>query len=138
MTGDELPKALHDQLSRDTLLCLQLSRFDGRPAVFYSTVPERAELPYVVIGATTGYEPRDSKLTRGAEITREVFVIGDDEGNVEKISERVRELLHRAPLVVRGYSVLASRVVEGPRRSDVEGAYARVMSARVWIQEARS
>jgi hypothetical protein len=139
--GAELPKAIHDRLARDERLAGMLTTFNGSPAVFYGEPPERAELPCVQVGVTLGEEPRDTKLTRGRLITREVIVLAErngDEAAVDKIAERVCDLLHNGALDVHGYDVVSSRVVDGPRNANEGDAYGRTLQVRVWLQEARS
>jgi len=83
----------------------------GTPAVFTSrTVPEDAELPYILTTGNVTQVPFESKQLRGWEVTRDIGCYAKDLGSdalVEQIAERVRALFHRQSLAIGAGAIIA-------------------------------
>ncbi len=133
-----LTAAIHDVLANDAALAGMLSSYDGQPAVFtVDPAPGNAVLPYVVSAGDVSQTPADTKTTRGREIRRDVRCYAEDSGSaawVEQVAERVRTLLHRQPMVIAGF-VWVLGECSGPIAADEPGAYGRVVTVRLLVEE---
>ena len=130
-----LSAAIHARLKADATLVGLLGEYQGEPAIFtFSPVPEDAEVPYVVVGASVADVPFDAKDMRGREITRDLLVVSEevgDSGDVDDIAERVRTLLHRVPLVVAGWGTVLTQVAGPVEVPSDERLYGRLLTLRV-------
>lgn len=139
-----LSAALYDRLAADATLTSLLASYEGNPAIFtVQPVPGDAELPYIVTVGHVVDLPWDTKITRGREVWRDVRCYAAADGSavtIEAIAERVRELLHRQPLVIGGHTWVLSNVT-GPivadELSSVSGrnAYGRIITMSMKAQE---
>ena len=127
-----LTVAIQSRLAGDALLAADLSTYRGVPAVFtQDPVPEDAELPYVVTCGEVGQSAFDTKTSRGRDAVRDVRCYANATGSVvliERIAERVRELLHRHQLAGAIYTTASGPTVL-PTDSTV---YGRLVSLR-WV-----
>lgn len=131
-------KTLYDALVGDATLAGLLSTYGGLPAVFTTDpVPGDATLPYIVTAGEVSQAPFDTKLSRGRRIMRDVRCFAAASGSaetVEAIAERVRELLHRQPLVIPGFVWLIGEC-SGPIVADEPDAYGRVVTVTITVEE---
>lgn len=137
----DFPKAMKDRLSQDTYLASHLSKYNGEPSVFCGSAPERAELPFIMIGNQLSFAPWDTKVSRGGIVSREVTVYSELNGSeaaIDSIAGRVRDLLHRGSLNSPGFHVVSVRVLDGPRTADTSDAYGRVLNVQAMYQEAKA
>ncbi len=117
--------AIYGALSADSVLVGLLSEFEGVPAIFTAkTVPPDAKRPYIwSYGDITDIEADSSaKDLVCRDVTRDIWIVADDAGNEDAIMEianRVRDLLHRATLVI-GTSNMKT-AASGPRVGVTEG-----------------
>lgn len=117
--------AIYGALSADSVLVGLLSEFEGVPAIFTAkTVPPDAKRPYIwSYGDITDVEADASaKDLVCRDVVRDIWIVADDEGNEDAIMEianRVRDLLHRATLVI-GTSNMKT-AASGPRVGVTEG-----------------
>jgi hypothetical protein len=117
--------AIYAALSADSVLVGLLSEFAGVPAIFTAkTIPPDAKRPYLwSYGDVTDIEADSSaKDLVCRDVTRDIWIVADDEGNEDAIMEianRVRDLLHRAVLVI-GTSNMKT-AASGPRVGVTEG-----------------
>lgn len=134
-----LTAALYDKLASDPTLSGLLATYKGLPAVFtVDPVPKDAVLPYIVTAGEVAHTPWDTKTTRGRSVIRDVRCYAEANGSavvVEAIAERVRALLHRQPLQIGGCHWLISDVT-GPIVADEQGAYGRILTLNLTVQEA--
>lgn len=100
----QLTEALYTRLAGDLTLAGFLSSYQGAPAVFSGApVPANATRPYVYLPVSLSDVADDTKLERGRDVQREIWIVVDNRGSVEEaetIAERVLELLHRKPLTL--------------------------------------
>lgn len=133
-----LTQAIYERLAGDATLTALLATYRGEPAVFVTDpAPGDAELPYIVSAGDVTDVPRDTKTTRGREVRRDVRCYAPADGVaslVETMAERVRKLLHRHPLAVEGYETWIAEV-SGPIGADEPGAYGRIVTLRLRLQE---
>jgi len=133
-----ISKAFSDVLSADVTLAGLLASYGGSPAVFTADpAPADAVKPYVVTAGEAVHRPFDTKTTRGREIWRDVrcyAAVGDSAVVVEAIADRVRTLLHRAPLPIIGYDAVIAECI-GPIVADEIDAYGRILTARIIMME---
>lgn len=126
-----LTQAIHARLSEDAVLVTLLATYHGLPAIFtFRTVPGDARPPYIVTGGEVSQQPADTKNSRGRAIIRDVRMYTRATGEtvvIEQIAERVRTLLHRAPLSIEGFEWVLSNV-SGPIAVDEPDVYGRVIS----------
>lgn len=133
-------KAIYERLSRDEILKRMISTYKGKPSIFtIEPIPENASLPYIVISGHVFDEPFDSQTTRGRRIRENVFCFTKADGsmlNVEKIAERVRELLHRKEkeIEVEGYQTVLVRCT-GPNSIFLDGVYGMVINVEFYIDK---
>lgn len=125
--------AIYAALAADSVLVGLLPEFDGVPAIFTAkTVPPDAKRPYVwTYGDVTDIEaPSSAKDLVCREVVRDIWIVADDTGSEDAIMEianRVRDLLHRAVLVI-GTSNMKT-LASGPRVGDTVGEVtARIVS----------
>lgn len=134
-----LTQAIYDRLTADATLAALLNTYGGAPAVFTTDpAPGDAELPYIVTAGDAVDASFDTKTCTGREIWRDVRCYAADDGSaivVEQMAERVRELLHRAPLTVSGWCVFVAEC-SGPVVADEQGSYGRVVTVRMKMLEA--
>ncbi len=117
--------AIYAALSADSVLVGLLAPFKGTPGIFTAkTVPPDALRPYIwSYGDITDVEADASaKDLVCRDVTRDIWIVADDTGNEDAIMEianRVRDLLHRATLVI-GTSNMKT-AASGPRVGSTEG-----------------
>lgn len=135
---NEVTAAIYDRLSGDPTLATLLATYSGEAAVFtIDPPPGDATLPYIVSAGDVVDAAFDTKTTRGRHIWRDVRCYAEADGSaavVEEIAERVRELLHRAPLTVSGQCVLIAEC-SGPVVADEQDAYGRVVTVQMKMME---
>ena len=133
-----ISSAFYALLSADANLVAMLATYRGAPAIFtVDPPPADAVLPYVVTAGEAVHRPFDTKTTRGREIWRDVrcyAAVGDSAVVVEAIADRVRTLLHRAPLSITGYDAVIAECI-GPIVADEIDAYGRILTARITMME---
>ncbi len=134
-----LTAAIHARLSGDPTLAGLLETYDGEVAVFTTDpAPGDATLPYLVSAGQVSDAPYDTKTTRGRQVMRDVRCYAPRAGSavlVESIAERVRALLHRHRLAVDGFETWVAEA-SGPIVADDDGAYGRIVSLRLVLQES--
>ena len=129
--------AIQARLAGDPTLGGMLAVYNGGPAVFTTPPPGKAALPFIVTAGDLNARPFDTKNSRGRELWREVECYAAANGSavtVEAMAERVRALLHRAPLAVDGFGVLLADCM-GPIVVDDGDAYGRVVTVRMIMIE---
>jgi hypothetical protein len=130
--------AIYDILAGDATLVAMLSTYEGNPAIFTTDpAPGDAVLPYIVSAGEASQAPFDTKTTRGRDLIRDVRCYTEADGGavvIETIAERVRELLHRQPLTIGGFTWIVSDCT-GPIAVDEPDAYGRVISLSLKAQE---
>jgi len=133
-----LTGAIYDELAGDATLAGLLATYDGGPAIFTADpAPGAAVKPYLVTAGEVSQGPCDPKNSRGRELRRDVRCYDEATGGaarVEAIAERVRALLHRRPLVIPGFVWLLGEC-SGPFVADEPGAYARIVTVRLIVEE---
>ena len=131
-------KAIYDTLAADGTLIALLASYKTEPAVFtIDPAPGDAVLPYIVATTVPVANPFDSKTTRGRLVWVDVRCYAAANGSsqaVEAIAERVRVLLHRAPLLISGHIWLWSEC-SGPISADEEKAYGRILTVKIVAEE---
>jgi hypothetical protein len=137
----ELTTAFVARLKTDATLLALLAKYPAGgadPAVFsFDPVPEDAALPYIVTAGEFAVTPQDTKTTRRRDAFRDVRVYADAAGSavtVEAIQKRVRELFHRFPLVVTGFTTVIARA-SGATIVDEKDVYGRVVTVRLTLEE---
>jgi hypothetical protein len=104
-----ISEALYNRLASDVQLAAMLSNYHGHPAIFTADLaPQDAELPYIVAAGEGGGTSFDTKTSQGMRVVRDIRCYAeqnDTATTVEAIAERVRELLHRQPLIMTGYTM---------------------------------
>lgn len=130
--------AIHTLLSTDGTLIAKLSKFRGIPAVFTGAdVPAAAITPYVWITVVAD-EPSDTKNSVGRELLIDVQVWFPDTASVKDLNvaaERIRTLLHRAPLTITGYTNIIASCSLTPLAPD-NGEIGRNIELRSILTEA--
>ena len=116
--------AVFDRLSADLTLTAMLGTFKGAPCVFTDPlVPEKAPRPYVWISAPLRNRSWDTKLSRGRQVSFEIWCVVDNKGStlvVDDIAERVLELLQRERLTLDSAQHVIVAEVEGPVGLDTD------------------
>ena len=134
----EVSKALYERLAGDATLAALLATYEGKPAIFTPDLaPDDAELPYISAPGEGSQAPFDTKTTRGLRVMRDIRCYASPDGSaviIEQIAERVRVLLHRAPLTIAGYRVEVADV-SGPTMNSEDDAYGRQLTLRMIMQE---
>lgn len=138
---DALTLAIHNLLTSDGALAALLATYGeyGGPAVFTTDpAPGDATLPYIVTAGNVVDTPFDTKTGQGRRIWRDIRCYapkGGSAATVEQIAERARELLHRLPFVVTGFTV---EIVEcsGPVAADEPDAYGRIVTVKLTMFES--
>lgn len=130
-----LTKTHYDVLTGDATLVAMLATYKTKPAVFTTDPPPSdAVLPYIITAGELTTVPFDTKDQQGEEYWRDVRCYTARTGSekrVDEIASRVKDLLHRQPLVVDGAVVMVSEVT-GPRRGPEEDdAYSRIVTHHV-------
>jgi hypothetical protein len=130
-----LTKTHVEVLRGDATLAAMLTTYRGQPAVFtVDPPPSDATLPYIITAGELVTNPFDTKEQRGEEYYRDIRCYTARTGSakdVDGIASRVKQLLHRQPIVVDGHFVLISEVT-GPRKGPEEdGAYSRIVTHHV-------
>lgn len=132
-----LTGALYDLLAADGTLVALVADYNGSPAIFTTDpAPGDAVEPYIVAAGHVSDVPFDTKTENGREVQRDVRCYDKADGSavtVEAMAERVRELLHRQPLLVDGFQWMLSECM-GPVVADERDAYARIVTVR-WIAQ---
>jgi hypothetical protein len=140
-----LDAAIFSVLSADAELVSLLSSYDpagagaAGPAIFVEPVPETAVAPFVVLIGWLDEDPvlDDNSDDLGSEVAYGLRCLAPQGGStilVERIAERVRELLHRQPLAVDGYVTVQVRI-SGPVVADEIDLLGRALVARVLLDE---
>ena len=137
---DALTQAIYNLLAGDATLAALLATYGeyGGAAVFTTDPPPGdATMPYVVTAGDVVDTAFDTKLMRGRQIWRDIrcyTAAGGGSETVERIAERVRELLHRTPFAADGWNV---HIVDcaGPVAADEPGAYGRIVTAKITMME---
>lgn len=117
--------AIYGALSADSVLVGLLAPYKGTAGIFTAkTIPPDALRPYIwSYGDITDVEADASaKDLVCRDVVRDIWIVADDEGNEDAIMEianRVRDLLHRATLVI-GTSNMKT-AASGPRVGVTEG-----------------
>jgi len=131
-------KAVYDTLTGDATLKTLVATYKTKPAVFtIDPAPGDAVLPYIVATTVPVANPFDSKTSRGRSVWVDVRCYAAANGSslaVEAIAERVRLLLHRAPLLIADHIWLWSEC-SGPISADEEKAYARIVTVKIVAEE---
>jgi hypothetical protein len=131
-------KALYERLAGDAQLAALLATYEGHPAIFTPDLaPDNADLPYISAPGEGAQSPFDTKTTRGLRVMRDIRVYASVDGSaviIEQIAERVRVLLHRAPLTIAGYRVEVANVT-GPTMNAADDAYGRQLTLEMLMQE---
>ena len=132
--ADPITQAFVDTLRGDPTLQGLLASYKGVAAVFTTgTIPEDAQLPFIVTDGEVSHEPFDTKTSQGHDFIRDISCHADDKGSpiqVETIANRVRALFHRQNIPVTGFGTMIS-VVTGPISNDGDRVYGRVLSVRM-------
>lgn len=133
-----LTGALYDHLAGDGTLTGLLATYRGGPAIFTTDpAPGDAEMPYLVTAGEVAAAPFDTKTTLGNVFWRDVRCYAEAGGSaaaVEGIADRVRELLHRQSLAIPGFVWIWAECT-GPVAADEEGAYGRVVTVKMVVEE---
>lgn len=139
-----LTVAIHDRLAGDATLTALLATYTDslgniEPAIFTTDPPPGdATLPYIVSAGEITAAPFDTKTVLGRQLWRDVRCYAAPDGSavvVEEIAERVRTLLHRAPLTVSGFGVFLAEC-SGPVVADEPDAYGRIVTLKLAMMEA--
>ena len=133
-----ITEAIHERLAGDAILSAMLNTYRGEPAVFtVDPAPGDAALPYIITAGAVSQGARDTKTTLGREIVRDVRCYTAASGSsvvVEEMAERVRQLLHREPLVIANFVWILAEC-SGPIQADEQDAYGRIVSVRLLVEE---
>lgn len=134
-----LTQAIYEVLAADAALTALLGTYAGEPAIFTTDpAPGDAALPYVVTAGEVAQAPFDTKTTLGRTITRDVRCYTAATGSavtVEAIAERVRFLLHRAPISITDYEWILAECT-GPQVADEQDSYGRIVTVRMVVEES--
>ncbi len=137
-----LKRALDRAIAAKLLGSIAVTSFVGTygappsPAVFLkSPVPAGVEPPYVAVRGIHGQRPFDTKEREGREVTRDILMLGLDQGvttAVDDVAEAVRALFHKQDLVVAGWDTLVGDV-QGPIAAEADdGFLGQIVTVR-WI-----
>ena len=99
----QLRKAIYDALTADASL-------NALVAGIHDSVPAETSFPYIVLGEIQGRD-WSTKTTSGARLLITVDVYSRYLGQKEAsdIMERIKTLIHQAPLVLTGYTLVMIR-----------------------------
>ena len=133
-----IKKAVYDKLKSDSVLKAMLATYSGEPGIFtVDPAPGDAELPYIVAATVPVQTPFDTKTTRGRNAWIDVRCYSGATGSaqdVDEIAERVRQLLHREPLLIDDHIWLWSECT-GPTTANDSSAYGRIITLKVTFEE---
>lgn len=136
-----LTAAIYQRLTSDAALAGLLADYPSGsnvPAVFTDDrVPGDAVMPYVVTSGEVANEPWDTKLSRGRQPYRDIYVYGPHRSTkiVEDAAERIVELFHRHRLIIEGWTVVRANC-HGPVRLSADDYDARIVSVRYMMEAA--
>ena len=131
----DFTRALVSELRRDTTLADLLGTFRGHAAVFaFTPVPETAGDPFIVTSAASDITGR-SKQEMTREVTQDVRIYTEDDGNVsaiEQIAEHVRDRFARASFEVSDWRIVHIHST-GPTPINTDEQYGRVVTLDVML-----
>ena len=130
--------AVYEVLSGDATLTGMLTTYNSTPAIFTTDpAPGDAVKPYIVAATIPVQTPNDTKNSRGRVTWLDVRCYAPVSGSaktINAIAERVRQLLHREPLILDEHIWILSEC-GGPVSADESEAYGRILTLRVMSEE---
>lgn len=142
---ETLTASIYVALASDVTLTDMITSFnaesaqDPSPAIFTAKLPEGAIAPFILLVGEISQEAvlDDNGEGRGREVLYDIACYTNETGSlaeVIQISERVRSVLHRRPLLISGKTHI-NTIISGPIVSDDIDLYGRTLTARILFDE---
>ena len=131
----ELVQAIFDRLRTDAALVAALGSYQSAPCIFLDQlVPPLAPRPYIWGPATDADEPWDTKRDLGRDVIRSLWCVTDATASpavVRQMAEQVRNLFHRFPLTVAGYTTVVASC-SGPVQGETDDTVRALIVTAHW------